>query len=410
MRVAIVHYWWLSNRGGEAVVGALLELYPDADLFVHVCDEALVRETLGPRFRGRIEQTFIARLPGARRHYQKYLPLMPLASEQLDLSSYDLVISSESGPAKGVITRPDALHVCYCHSPMRYVWDLYHDYRNGAGRVLRTLWPPIAHYLRLWDRASADRVDAFVANSTFVASRIRKIYRRDAAVVHPPVDVLAFDPDQPRGEHYLVLGQLVRYKRTELAVQAFNELGLPLTVIGEGDQMAELKRLARPNVRLIGRQPFGVIRQQLQTCRALVFPGVEDFGIVPVEAMAAGAPVIAYARGGARETVRDGITGVWFDEQRVDALKAAVRRIESGALRFDPQVLHRHALAFDRARFLREMQALIERALLDASGAGVTLAKPAVVLGHADVDELAVQRGRTHGAGSDQAREHVRLE
>jgi glycosyltransferase involved in cell wall biosynthesis len=264
--------------------------------------------------------------------------------------------------------------------------------------------------MRLWDRASADRVDAFVANSAFVASRIRKIYRRDAAVVHPPVDVMAFDPGQPRGSHYLVLGQLVRYKRAELAVQAFNELGLPLVVIGEGEQMAELKRLARPNVQLIGRQPFEVIREQLQTCRALVFPGVEDFGIVPVEAMAAGAPVIAFARGGACETVRDGITGVWFDEPSVDALKAAVGRIESGALRFDPRVLHQHALAFDRTRFLREMQALIQRTQRDTSRGGVALAKPAVVLGHADVDETAVQRGRAHGAGRDQPREHVRLE
>ena len=246
---------------------------------------------------------------------------------------------------------------------------------------------------------------------TTAASRVRDghIARRDATVVHPPVDVLAFDPDQPRGDHYLLLGQLVRYKRADLAVLAFNELGLPLTVIGEGEQMAELQRLARPNVRMVGRQPFEVIRQQLQSCRALVFPGVEDFGIVPVEAMAAGAPVIAYARGGARETVRDGITGVWFDEQSVDALKVAVRRIESGALRFDPQVLHRHALAFDRARFLLEMQALIQRALREAS-AGVALAKPPVVFGHADVDEATVQRGRAHGTGRDQAREHVRLE
>lgn len=408
MRVAIVHYWWLSNRGGEAVVGALAQLYPDADLFVHVCNEALVRETLGARFRGRIVQSFIARLPGAQRHYQKYLPLMPLASEQLDLSAYDLVLSSESGPAKGVLTRPDALHICYCHSPMRYVWDLYHDYRNGSGRLVRALFPPIAHYLRLWDRASADGVDQFVANSAFVAARIRKIYRRDATVVHPPVDVGAFDPGCVRGDHYLVLGQLVRYKRADLAVQAFNELGLPLVVIGEGEQMAELQAMAGPNVRLLGRQPFDAIRAQLQTCRALVFPGVEDFGIVPVEAMAAGAPVIAYARGGALETVRDGVTGVLFHEQDVGALKAAVRRVEAGVQRFDAQAAHRHAMAFDRARFLREMAALIDSALRGNSG--VALAEPAVVFGHADVDEAAVQRGRTHGAGRDQTREHVRLE
>lgn len=409
MRVAIVHYWWLSNRGGEAVVGALLQLYPDADLFVHVCDETLVRETVGPRFRGRIRQTFIARLPGARKHYQKYLPLMPLASEQLDLSAYDLVISSESGPAKGVLTRPDALHVCYCHSPMRYVWDMYHEYRGTAGRLVRMLWPPIAHYMRLWDRASADGVDAFVANSAFVAARIRRIYRRDATVVHPPVDVLAFDPDQPRRDHYLVLGQLVRYKRAELAVQAFNQLGLPLTVIGEGEQMAELQRIAQPHVRLMGRQSFEVIREQLQTCRALVFPGIEDFGIVPVEAMAAGAPVIAFARGGACETVRDGVTGVWFHEQTVDALKAAVQRVESGAVRFDARALHRHAAAFDRARFVREMDALIRRLLNRPSG-GVELAEAPVVVGHADVDERAVERRRTHGTGRDQARQHVELE
>jgi glycosyltransferase involved in cell wall biosynthesis len=363
LKVAIVHYWWLSNRGGEAVVGALAKLFPTADLFMHVCDEALVRETLGPGFRGRVVQSFVSRLPGARRHYQKYLPLMPLACEQFDLSAYDLVISSESGPAKGVITRPDALHICYCHSPMRYVWDLYHDYHRSAGRWVRPWFPWVAHYMRQWDQLSANRVDQFVANSAFVASRIRKYYRRDAQVVHPPVDVAAFTPDQPRGDHYLVLGQLVPYKRTDIAVQAFNELGLPLVVIGEGEQAARLRRLARGNVRLLGRQPFAVIRQHLQTCKALVFAGVEDFGIVPVEAMAAGAPVIAFGRGGALETVHDGITGCLFHEQTVNALKAAVARIESGALDIDPIMLHAHAQRFDAARFRREMRAVIDSAL-----------------------------------------------
>jgi glycosyltransferase involved in cell wall biosynthesis len=345
------------------VVAALAQMFPDADLFVHVCDEALVRETLGAGFRGRIVQSFVARWPGARRHYQKYLPLMPLACEQWDLSDYDLVISSEAGPAKGVLTRPDALHLCYCHSPMRYLWDMYHDYRRNAGWLVRALFPLVAHRLRLWDRLSADRVDCFVANSSFVASRIRKFYRRDAQVVHPPVAVQAFQCDQPRGEHYLLLGQLVPYKRADLAVRAFNELGLPLVVIGEGEQQCALRALARPNVQLIGRQPFEVIRQQLQSCRALVFPGLEDFGIVPVEAMAAGAPVIAYARGGVLETVRDGVTGCLFHEQSVEALKAAVQRVESGAVRVDPAAAHRHALAFDGARFEREMRAVIDAAL-----------------------------------------------
>ena len=363
MKVAIVHYWWLSNRGGEAVVKALVRMHPEADLFLHVCDEALVRAALGPGFRGRIVQTFIARLPGARRHYQKYLPLMPLALEQLDLTAYDLVLSSESGPAKGVVTRPDAVHICYCHSPMRYVWDLYPEYRNASGRIVRALFPFVAHYLRVWDRVAADRVDHFVANSAFVAARIRKFYRRDSRVVHPPVDVQAFDAGAVRGDHYLVLGQLVGYKRADLAVDAFNELGLPLTVIGEGEQFTLLKSRARPNVTLLGRQPFDVIRQHLQTCRALVFPGVEDFGIVPVEAMAAGAPVIAYARGGALETVVDGVTGCLFHEQTVAALKAAVEQIEWGDLAIDPAAARRHAHRFDVAVFEREMRALIDAAM-----------------------------------------------
>ena len=363
MKVAIVHYWWLSNRGGEAVVRALVQMYPRADLFVHVCDEALVRATLGTGFEGRIVPSFISRLPFARRHYQKYLALMPLACEQWDLSDYDLVISSESGPAKGVITRPDALHVCYCHSPMRYVWDLYHDYRRSAGALIRPLFPLVAHYMRQWDRLSAQGVDQFVANSAFVASRIRKCYRRDAQVVHPPVDVDAFAADRPREPHYLVLGQLVAYKHADLAVRAFNRLGLPLVVIGEGAQLRALRALAQPNVQVLGRQPFDVIRHHLQTCRALVFPGIEDFGIVPVEAMAAGAPVIALGRGGVRETVRDGIDGCFFDEPTGHALIDAVLRVERGTLAVDPAASHAHARRFGLARFQREMQQAIDGAL-----------------------------------------------
>lgn len=362
-KVAIVHYWWVANRGGEHFATALLKLFPDADLFVHVCDEALVRRTLGPGFRGRIIQSFIARLPGAQKHYQKYLPLMPLALEQLDLSAYDLVISCESGPAKGVLTRPDALHVCYCHSPMRYLWDQYHEYRRAAGPLVRALWPLLAHGLRLWDRQSADRVDLFLANSAFVAARIRKFYRREARVVYSPASVHQFRADQPRGSHYLVLGQLVRYKRADLAVRACSALNLPLTVIGEGEQLEELRTLAGPTVQLLGRQPFEVVREQLQTCRALLFPGVEDFGLVPVEAMAAGAPVIAYARGGALETVVDGVTGCLFQEQTVESLQAAIQRIESGTLRIDPQAARAQAMLFAPEHFEAELRGLLDEAL-----------------------------------------------
>ena len=363
MKVAIVHYWWLSNRGGEAVVAAIAELYPEADLYVHVCDEPLVRKTLGAGFKGQVITTFIARLPGAAKHYQKYLPLMPVALEQLDLSAYDLVISSESGPAKGVITRPDALHVCYCHSPMRYVWDMYPAYLQGAGRVVRALFPWVAHWLRVWDRASADRVDHFVANSSFVASRIRKFYRRDAEVVYPPVNVTAFDHRRERGDFYLCLGQLVPYKRADMVVEVFNRLGLPLVVIGEGELLDRLKAIAAPNVQLMGRQAFSVVKEKLETCKALVFPGLEDFGIVPVEAMASGAPVIAYGKGGALDTIVHGKTGILFDEQSNSALEAAIRACEAGQHRFDVEALREHAAGFDKAIFQRRFLQAVARAM-----------------------------------------------
>ncbi|MBT9550773.1 MAG: glycosyltransferase [Hydrogenophaga sp.] len=363
MKVAIVHYWWLSNRGGEAVVAAIAELYPEADLYVHVCDEALVRKTLGEGFKGLVVTTFIARLPGAAKHYQKYLPLMPVALEQLDLSAYDLVISSESGPAKGVITRPDALHVCYCHSPMRYVWDMYPAYLQGAGRVVRALFPWVAHWLRVWDRASADRVDHFVANSSFVASRIRKFYRRDAEVVYPPVNVTSFDHRRERGDFYLCLGQLVPYKRADMVVEVFNRLGLPLVVIGEGELLDRLKAIAAPNVQLMGRQAFSVVKDKLETCKALVFPGLEDFGIVPVEAMASGAPVIAYGKGGALDTIVHGKTGILFDEQSNSALEAAIRACEAGQHRFDVEALREHAAGFDKAIFQRRFLEAVARAM-----------------------------------------------
>lgn len=361
MKVAIVHYWWLSNRGGEAVCSALVELFPEADLYIHVCNEKMVRQSLPANFRGQIHTTFISRLPGARKHYQKYLPLMPLALEQLDLSEYDLILSSESGPAKGVITRPDALHICYCHSPMRYVWDMYHEYQAGAGRIVRMLFPWIAHRLRAWDRLSADRVDHFVANSKFVASRIKKFYHREAEVIYPPVNTSDFSPDAQRGDFYLCLGQLVAYKRADLAVEAFNRLGLPLIVIGEGELFDSLQAKAQPNVRLMGRQPFPVIKDLLQRCRGLVFPGMEDFGIVPVEAMAAGAPVIAYGKGGALETVIHGKTGILFGEQSVEALMQAVQQLENGEYKFAPVLLHEHAATFDKSVFKQRIKNFIFR-------------------------------------------------
>lgn len=363
MKVAIVHYWWLSNRGGEAVCKAIVEIYPDADLYIHVCDESLVRDFLPKHFTGKIHTTFISRLPGAKKHYQKYLPLMPLALEQLDLGMYDLVISSESGPAKGVITRPDALHICYCHSPMRYIWDMYHDYLGRASFAIRKLFPFLAHRLRIWDRLSADRVDHFIANSSFISSRIKKYYRRDSQVIFPPVSVNDFDSNCEREDFYLCLGQLVGYKKADLAVEAFNKLGLPLRVVGEGELFETLKSIAKENVQIMGRQPFPVIKELLQKCKGLIFPGVEDFGIVPVEAMAAGAPVIAYAKGGALETVIDGKTGIYFHAQTVEALMEAVMKIETREIIFDKDTLRQHAEKFNKDRFKKEIKDFIDAKL-----------------------------------------------
>lgn len=366
MKIAIVHYWWLSNRGGESVCSSIVELYPSSDIFIHVCDDQVLRNSLPSEHQGKILKTFISRLPKAKKHYQKYLPLMPFALEQLDLTEYDLIISSESGPAKGVITRPDAIHICYCHSPMRYVWDMYHDYLSGAGRAVRLLFPIIAHWLRVWDRLSADRVDHFIANSSFVASRIRKFYRRESEVIFPPVNVSDFNPMQERGDFYLCLGQLVSYKRADLAVDAFNKLGLPLVIVGEGELFEPLKKSANTNITLMGRQPFPVIQDLLQRCRGLVFPGLEDFGIVPVEAMAAGAPVIAYGKGGALDTVVHGKTGILFHEQSVDALIEAVNRLEACEFDFSPIELHEHAKTFAKPIFQQRIQAFINDALAAA--------------------------------------------
>jgi glycosyltransferase involved in cell wall biosynthesis len=362
MRVAIVHYWLVGMRGGEKVVEGLCKLYPQADIFTHVVVPAAISEEL---LAHEIKTSLIARLPRATTWYKKYLPLMPLALEQLDLREYDLIISSEAGPAKGIIPPPQALHVCYCHSPMRYVWNMYHEYRSSAGRIARIAMPFLTHYLRMWDQSAAARVDAFVANSHNVAARIRQYYRRDARVVYPPVDSDGFGPVSEQGpqDFYLMAGELVSYKRPDLAVRTFNALGKRLVVIGGGEMLDALRRQARGNIEFLGPQPFDRLRDHYRRCRALIFPGEEDFGIVPVEAMASGRPVIAFGHGGATETVVDSVTGVLFEKQTLDDLADAVARFEK--IEFDPREIARHAHAFGRARFASQMQAAIDAACED---------------------------------------------
>lgn len=334
-RVAIIHYWLVGMRGGERVLERLVHLYPQADIFTHVYDPDAVSDVIRGQ---KVRTTFINRLPGARKHYQKMLPLMPHALEHLDLRGYDLVISSESGPAKGVAVMPDAKHVCYVHSPMRYVHDHYHDYREGAGRLGRLMMPVVTPWLRQWDQSSAQRVDDLIANSEFIRRRIRRSWGLDSTVVHPPVDASLFHKADPAdvGDFYLWVGQTTAYKRADLAVEAFNELGLPLVMVGKGEMMDKLRRMTKPNVTIHERMGFDGLRDLYARARALVFTAEEDFGIVPVEAMASGRPVIAYGRAGVLDTVVDGTTGLYFDAQTKESLIDAVHRFDAWLPHFDP--------------------------------------------------------------------------
>ena len=356
MKVAIIHYWLVSHRGGEKVLDALCEMWPEADVYTHVYDPSMASPVLRNRV---VRTTFIQKLPFAKTLYKKYLPLMPHALELLDLSEYDLVISSESGPAKGVLVGPNALHICYCHSPMRYIWDQYHIYSANSGWVTRKAMELLLPSLRAWDFLSAARVDQFVANSAFVASRIAKYYRRQAAVIHPPVDVDNFAIAPEIGDYYLAFGQMVRYKRFDLAVDAFTRMGKRLLIAGTGEEEKKLRARAGSSIEFLGWQSDAQLQELLSRCRALIFPGEEDFGIVPVEAMASGRPVIAYGRGGALETVIPGRTGILFQEQTVDGLCAAVNDYERTAESFSPQQIRAHAENFRPEIFAAKLRALV---------------------------------------------------
>ena len=342
MKVAVVHYWLVGMRGGERVLERILRLLPGADIFTHVYDPGAVSAFIRSH---RVQTSFIQKLPGAIRHYQKYLPLMPMALEELDLRGYDLVITSESGPAKGILAAPDAFHLCYCHSPMRYLWDHYQPYREMSGRLTRMAMPFLFRNLRQWDTASAQRPDRILANSSFIARRVRKSWGRQADVVHPPVEVDLFEP-RSAGEHYLWVGQMTPYKRADLVADAFTRLGLPLLMVGTGELAADIARRAGPNIRIVERLDFAGLRRAYAECKALIFPPEEDFGIVPVEANAAGRPVIAYGKGGVIDSIRPGETGLFFRQQTVDALIDAVEQFERWLPEFDPQAARANARRF----------------------------------------------------------------
>ena len=369
MNVALVHDWLNQLGGAEDVLETLVDLYPAAPVFTSIYRP----EAMPAAYRSwDIRPSFMNRLPLVKRHHQPFLPLYPLAFESFDLSGYDLVLSNKSGFCHGVLTGPETLHVCYCLTPTRYVWDFWrYAGRENLGRLSRGLLQPLLAYLRLWDRLAADRVDRFIAISTTVQRRIARFYRRPSVIIYPPVDTERFVPSGQVDDYYLIVSRLVPYKRVDLAVQACSRLGRPLVVVGDGRDRASLQAMAGPSVTFSGRLPDHDVADLMARCRALLFPGVDDFGITPVQAMAAGRPVIAYAAGGALDTVVEGQTGLFFREPAPEALGAAVEQFET--LAFDPARIRRHAEQFGRPLFEQQLTAYIEQQMKSFRCGGVGL-------------------------------------
>jgi glycosyltransferase involved in cell wall biosynthesis len=357
MRTAIVHYWLLNSRGGEKVLEALCRLLPGADLFTLFYEP----DRVSPVIRAHRCQTSF--LQPFRKYYRSLLPLMPMALEQFDLREYDLIVSSESGPAKGVLAPSTARHVCYCHTPMRYLWDLYPAYRNEwtTSPVKRALMAPLAHYLRLWDYASAARVDHFVANSENVRRRITRSYRRESQVIPPPVAVETFYVKSSE-DYYLIVSELVPYKRLDAAVRVFSRNGRKLKIVGSGPEFKRLQQIAAPNIEFCGRVTDVELRELYARCRAYLMPGEEDFGITAVEALASGKPVIALGRGGALETVPtvETLGGLLYAAADDESLRVAIEQWDALEARVQPAALQAHAAQFAEAEFARKMTAVLK--------------------------------------------------
>jgi len=363
MRVAIVHEWLSTYAGSERLLEQELAVFTDADVFCTV--DFLPAEQRRFLDAKRVTKSFIQKLPFARRHFRSYLPLMPLAVEQFDLSGYDVVISNSHAVAKGVLTGPDQLHICMCLTPIRYAWDLQRQYLHGSGldgRLRGWAAKLVLHYLRIWDVRSAHGVDEFIAISRFVARRIAKYYRRDAIVLYPPVDTNAFALRTDKQDFYLAASRMVPYKRMDLIVEAFRRMpDRKLIVIGDGPDARRVRAATGPNVRLLGQVDQATLIDHMQRARAFVFAAEEDFGIVPVEAQACGTPVIALRRGAVTETVIDGRTGLFFDEQTPESIRQAVERFETRAGPFDPHEIRANAELFGNERFRRELAETVER-------------------------------------------------
>jgi glycosyltransferase involved in cell wall biosynthesis len=362
MQIALIHEWFNEIAGSEKCVAEFNHLYPDADIFALVdWMDAPQRQAL---IAGKtVNTSFIQRLPLASKHFRQYLPLFPIAIEQFDLGKYDLILSSSHAVAKGVLTHHGQMHVCYCHTPMRYAWDMYHEYlRDGNLHSGLKSWISryILHRLRLWDVVSSNRVDHFIANSHYIRKRIQKIYRRDAHVIYPPVNTGMFQLATDKDGYYLAFSRLVPYKRIDLIVQAFANTPRKLLVIGDGPEMAKLQGMATANIEFLGFQDNQQVTLLMQKAKALVFAALEDFGIIPVEAQACGTPVICLNQGGTAETVIHGKTGIHFPTQTVAAIRQAVDEFEAQQDQFDPQQISQFAQRFSVERFRAEIAGHIQ--------------------------------------------------
>lgn len=358
LKIAIVCDWLTNQGGAEHVVHTMHTMFPEAPIFTSVYSKSRL-----PQFQDAdIRTSFLQKIPFAQMKHQWLLNWMPIAFEEFDLSGYDIVLSSASSCAKGVITKPETVHICYCHTPMRYAWDDSHDYiRNYRfpGFLKRWYIPKAIEKIRIWDRLASDRVEYFLANSKYIQKRIKKYYERDSHVIYPPVDTARFQVSDKLEDYYLAGGRLIPYKRFDLIIDAFNQLGYPLKIFGLGPEYARLKKKAGSNIQLLGQISDEYLQVLYSRARAFIFPQVEDLGIAPLESMASGRPVIAYRAGGARETVVDKVTGIFFEEQSAQSLMEAVRQFEK--TKFSPEKIRQHALQFDTSRFKRELKSFIEK-------------------------------------------------
>jgi glycosyltransferase involved in cell wall biosynthesis len=358
VRIALVHDWLTDMGGAESVFKAFIETFPTANLYTSIIDHKRLPKDFADK---EIETSFLQKLPRfLRKSHRNLFPFYPFAFESFDFFDFDIVLTSTVFAGKGIITGTNTKHICYCHTPTRHLWEYRNNYSKSLSKIKSLIYSTIGHSLRTWDFNAAQRIDSFIANSKVVQERIKKTYRRDSVVIYPPVRCHKFLPSETDGDYYLVVSRFVEYKRVDLAIKACNELGRKLILVGSGQEAKKLRKLAGETISFVENASDEQVKKLMSECLALLFPGEEDFGIVPVEAMSCGRPVIAFGRGGALDTVMDGKTGVLFGEQTVGSLKAAMERFE--AMAFDKRAIREHALKFDESVFREKIMEFVKKA------------------------------------------------